>query len=218
MTDYSANVWNDGDEFVDATKINRLEATAVAHTHSGYDITSGVVDVAWLPTGTSSTTVALGDHTHGAGYVTVADEGSTVTQRDVLNFVGRPVEAVDNSGDATTDVTVLDTVPVHTVGAAGASLTLDAAADDGPIKTITLDDDCTLTFSAVTSGREIYMVLVLTQDGTGGWTVTWPGSVVWPSGGVPVLTTTAGGIDRLVVTTYDGGSTWFGGVIGKAYA
>ena len=34
------------------------------HTHAAADITSGTLDIARLPTGTNSTQVALGDHTH----------------------------------------------------------------------------------------------------------------------------------------------------------
>ena len=37
---------------------------AKSHTHSGADITSGTVAFARLPTGTTSTTVSKGDHTH----------------------------------------------------------------------------------------------------------------------------------------------------------
>lgn len=39
---------------------------AAVHVHSGADITSGTVGISYLPTGTSGTTVALGNHTHAA--------------------------------------------------------------------------------------------------------------------------------------------------------
>jgi hypothetical protein len=39
--------------------------TPTAHTHVASDVTSGTFDVARIPTGTTSTTVALGDHAHG---------------------------------------------------------------------------------------------------------------------------------------------------------
>ena len=38
--------------------------TPTAHVHSGADITSGTVGFARLPTGTSGSTVAIGNHTH----------------------------------------------------------------------------------------------------------------------------------------------------------
>jgi hypothetical protein len=54
-------------------KHETLSAAGVAaavHTHSGADIVSGTVGIAYLPTGTSGTTVALGNHTHAAADVT----------------------------------------------------------------------------------------------------------------------------------------------------
>lgn len=41
--------------------------SATGHTHAGTDIASGTVAVARLPVGTSSSTVAAGDHTHSSG-------------------------------------------------------------------------------------------------------------------------------------------------------
>ncbi|GAA2360852.1 hypothetical protein Cme02nite_38210 [Catellatospora methionotrophica] len=42
--------------------------TPTAHVHSGADITSGTVPIGQLPTGTSGSTVALGNHTHTGTY------------------------------------------------------------------------------------------------------------------------------------------------------
>lgn len=39
-------------------------AASAVHAHAGSDITSGVIGINYLPTGTSDTTVAFGDHTH----------------------------------------------------------------------------------------------------------------------------------------------------------
>ena len=38
--------------------------SATGHTHAASDVTSGTFDIARIPTGTSGTTVALGNHTH----------------------------------------------------------------------------------------------------------------------------------------------------------
>jgi hypothetical protein len=51
--------------------------SAVGHAHAASDVTSGTFDIARIPTGTTGSTVALGNHTH-AGYVTTSDTG-TVT-------------------------------------------------------------------------------------------------------------------------------------------
>lgn len=76
----------------------------------------------------------------------------------------------------------------------------------------TLDANCTFTFTAKASGLQSIMLLELTQDGTGGRTITWPGSVVTsPNTGI---VTTAGTTSRFVATSRDGGTTWYVDPIG----
>ena len=54
--------------------------TPSAHTHSASDITSGTLAIARIPTGTTSSTVALGNHSHSAattsaaGFMSAADK------------------------------------------------------------------------------------------------------------------------------------------------
>jgi hypothetical protein len=106
---------------------------------------------------------------------------------------------------------------VHAVGNSGTTLTLNASTDSGCVKTITLTGNCTFTLTGATSGIASVLELVLTQDATGSRTVTWPASVKW-SGGAPTLSTAAGAVDRIVLVSYNGGTTWYGDLIGKAYA
>ena len=49
-------------------------------------------------------------------------------------------------------------------------------------------------------------ILRLIQDGAGSHAVTWPGSVKWPGGTPPTLTTAAGGVD--IVSCYFNGATY----------
>lgn len=57
-----------------------IGAASKEHTHSASNIISGTFDISRIPTGTTSTTVALGNHTHDAsnisGLATVATSGS----------------------------------------------------------------------------------------------------------------------------------------------
>jgi hypothetical protein len=46
--------------------------------------------------------------------------------------------------------------------------------------------------------------------GTPAWGITWPGSVVWMSGGAPTLTTTNDVVDLVHLFTVDAGTTWYG--------
>jgi hypothetical protein len=106
---------------------------------------------------------------------------------------------------------------VSTVAAAGATETLDLA--DGNIHDVTLTADCTFTFAGATNGVACSFTLLLRQDGTGGWTTTWPGSVVWAGGTAPTLDETASTVAVLTFFTIDGGTVWYGfptggGVVG----
>jgi len=65
----------------------------------------------------------------------------------------------------------------------------------------------TFTFTAPTNPGTF--VLKLVQDSTGSRTATWPGTVEWPGGTAPTLTTTATtGTD--IMTFYYDGTGWFG--------
>lgn len=108
-------------------------------------------------------------------------------------------------------------VYVQSVGNSGTSLTITANSS-GSTKRITLNGNCTFTLAGATSGELCVLELVLTQDGSGSRSVTWPAAVKWPGGSAPTLSTTAGAVDRVVVSTYDGGTTWYGDLVGRAYA
>jgi hypothetical protein len=106
---------------------------------------------------------------------------------------------------------------VHAVGNSGSALTLDPT-NTGYVKTITLTANCTFTLTGATSGQASTLELVLTQDATGNRTVTWPSSVKWSGAVAPALTTTAAAVDRILLTSYNGGTTWYGDLIGRGYA
>ncbi|HUW17391.1 MAG TPA: hypothetical protein VMW94_09965, partial [Actinomycetes bacterium] len=97
---------------------------------------------------------------------------------------------------------------ISTVAAAGATETLDLAG--GNVHDITLDADCTFNFTGATASVACSFTLVLRQDGTGGWTTTWPASIVWAGGTAPVLDTTLSTVSVLTFFTLDGGTVWYG--------
>lgn len=104
-----------------------------------------------------------------------------------------------------------------TVAATGATETLDL--ESGNVFDITLDASCTLTFSnPPASGRAGSFTLIVRQNGTGGWTLTYPASVKWAGGTPPTLSTAASAIDILSFVTVNGGTTWFGFLAGLAFA
>jgi len=77
----------------------------------------------------------------------------------------------------------------------------------GNVQTKTISGAQTLTFSnPPASGSAGSFTLILTNGGSAA--VTWPASVDWPAATAPTLT--AAGVDVLVFTTIDGGTTWYG--------
>ena len=64
--------------------------------------------------------------------------------------------------------------------------------------------------NAPASGRAGAATLILRQDATGGRTLTWPSSVLWPGGVPPTVTAAANAIDVYAIVTRDEGTTWFG--------
>ena len=73
----------------------------------------------------------------------------------------------------------------------GATIAIDW--DDGNVQSVTLGGNRTITFSNQKSGA-VY-TLMITQDGTGSRTLTWPATAKWPGGVTPTLTTTVSALD-----------------------
>lgn len=89
----------------------------------------------------------------------------------------------------------------------------DIDLEDGNIVSATISTATqTFTFSnPPPTGHNGSLVVFLTNGGS--QTVNWPASVDWPSSIAPDLT--PAGIDILVFTTNDAGTTWFGVVSGQ---
>jgi len=95
------------------------------------------------------------------------------------------------------------------IGNTGATQTFDM--ETANFFSATLDQNCTFTFSnPPASGDFGGFVLELTNGGA--FTITYPASVDFVGGTAPTLT--ASGVDQLVFTTRDGGTTYFGFVAG----
>ena len=103
-------------------------------------------------------------------------------------------------------------------GASGTNTSSTYTVDltQGNVFNLILNASCAFTFSNPTgSGAVCSFTMVLSQDGTGSRTATWPSAVVWQSGTAPTLSTAANAVDVLSFVTYDGGGTWFGFMAAK---
>ena len=93
-------------------------------------------------------------------------------------------------------------------GALGSTETFDAAIGH---HLGTLDANCTFTLVGSANDTASWLFIELEQDGTGGWAITLPGSVVNAAEIEAGQDTTAGGTTFLGLYSRDGGTTWYGG-------
>ena len=70
-----------------------------------------------------------------------------------------------------------------------------------------------ISFSGATAGKACSFTLYLKQPASATRTVTWGSAVKW-SGGAPTLSAGSGKMDILVFETIDGGTTWYGSLVG----
>ena len=64
------------------------------------------------------------------------------------------------------------------------------------------------TFTFTAPSKSCNLLLVLKQDGVGSRTATFPGTVLWPGGVAPTLSTTAAKVD--IISFYYDGTNYFG--------
>jgi hypothetical protein len=89
------------------------------------------------------------------------------------------------------------------------SVTVDLS--QGNVQALTLTGNITsLAFSNVPAAGAVSLSLYLKQDSTGGRAVAWPGSVSWLGGVAPTVDLTPAHTTLVVLTTLDGGTTWYG--------
>ena len=95
------------------------------------------------------------------------------------------------------------------IGNAGATRTFDLTT--GNFFSVTIDQASVFTFSNPPASGDFGCFVMEITNGSA-FVITFPASVDWPGGTAPSLT--AAGVDQLVFTTRDGGTTYFGFVAG----
>ena len=173
---------------------------------------------------TLSVTGAIGP-TGATGAGDVTGPGSSVNNTIAIadGTTGKVIKYTGITVDASNNVTFPDSELIRpkikdysevpsTNAAAGATPDIDL--EDGNVHDVTLTANATFTFSNPLAASGVSFTLLLRQDGTGGWTTTFPASVDWAGGTAPTLTTTSGALDVLTFITVDGGTTWLGFLAG----
>lgn len=91
---------------------------------------------------------------------------------------------------------------IYAHGSMGSTETFDPT--DGNVHTGTLNADCTFTLNAPTGSGACILEFEITEDSTGGWAITWPGTVTE----VGTHDTTADTTQLAIVKSNDGGASW----------
>jgi hypothetical protein len=163
-------------------------------------------------TTTGTSLVALGDTT---GELVLKTNGSTTavtigTDQSITLAGAMTANAISMADNLLTRPTLKDyAIEGSAIGNVGATRTFDLSTAN--FFSATVDQASTFTFSnPPASGDFGCFVMELTNGGA--FVITWPASVDWPAGTAPTLTSS--GVDQLVFTTRDGGTTYFGFVAG----
>jgi len=147
---------------------------------------------------------------------TLSVEDTSVVNQDLTTDAGVTFAAITANGVLSMGDNVLSRPEIkdysESVSAIGSDTTPELDLANGNVFTDTVDTgETTFTFSnPPASGTAGSFTLILTNGGS--QTVNWPASVDWAGGNAPSLTTA--GVDVLVFTTIDAGTTWFGYVAG----
>jgi len=178
----------------------------------------------WIQSNLANTNLAVADRIQVANAVTIATEqiisgkktfsanttlqantivaGGTLLIQANTRFVGANVDLQNN---------ILERAGIRDYSIRGvqhgvivSNTTLNLA--NGNFFSATVDNNITFSFSNFPDSSQ-YGEFVLLLANAGGWTITWPGTVRWPSATAPTL---SGNTDILVFSSEDGGTTVLG--------
>jgi hypothetical protein len=152
-----------------------------------------------------------------AVYAQVGGNGGTVvTEAGTQTLTNKTLGATTLSGtlsvaDNLVNRPVLQDYAIEgsAIGNAGATRTFDLAVAN--FFSVTIDQATTFTFSNPPASGDFGAFVMEITNGAA-FVITFPASVDFPGGTAPTLT--ASGVDQLVFTTRDGGTTYFGFVAG----
>jgi len=167
------------------------------------------------------------DPTKPDGATTAANTIDTEIQKVKLAYNERLATAFGGDWSTSTeaDITKIDDAvtfngtakqanqPLTAIGNITGATTLDFDVR-GNYMSMTLTGAVTFTFSNMRVGTTY--VLLIAQNGTGGYAITWPSGVRWPGGTTPTFNTTANRVSLVTITPISG-SVALGSLSGTNY-
>jgi len=195
--------------------------------NGGTNLTSGTSGgvLYYSATGTLASSAALAASAIVIGGGAGVAPSTTTTGTGILTFLGTPTSA--NLATAVTDETgtgslVFGTNPsvtnptvtnyVETLYSANTSTAITVSLANGTVQNLTLTGNATITMPTAVAGKSF--IIILSQDATGGRTVTWS-TVSWPSATAPTITSTASKKD--IYSFFSDGTNWYGVTVGQNY-
>jgi hypothetical protein len=83
--------------------------------------------------------------------------------------------------------------------------------------TLTLTANASLSITNVPASEASSVTILVTQSG-GPWTLTYPANTKWVGGAGGIPDISGSGVHIITLFTPDGGTTWYGGVVGQGFA
>ncbi len=107
---------------------------------------------------------------------------------------------------------------VENVSAVTSTASTTLNLNNGNVFNVTLNvATTTFTFTGATAGKACSFAVYLRQNAANR-AVAWPASVKWAGGTAPTISTTANAVDIVVFESIDGGTTWYGSLVGTNFS
>ena len=180
-------------DMIASGSVNGANANFSGDVNTGDLIATGSVN------GTNAT---LSGDVNTGDLIASGSVNGTTANFTTINASGVITGAIVNGTDANFgDLTVTSTLVYDEIVSNTSSTSITVNWTTGNYQTVTLGHNTTFSFTdPANPGR---FVLAVHQDGTGSRTATWPGSVLWPGGTPPVLSTAPSSYD-IITCLFDG--------------
>ena len=141
----------------------------------------------------------------------ISDNFLKLNRTNTVTAVQTHTAAVQLSDQELRRPLLLDYAVEHNViSSSGGILDISLVAGNSFVTTLTVNTTVTLSDPPETGNYGQFVIKIIQDDAAGAFTVTWPASVIWPSGTAPIITTSNGAIDEITLRTIDAGTEWRG--------